>query len=63
MTYIMCGIIIIISILIAIAIIDHIFESNRYDEDDHEETIVIVQNSDVENNTTIGIQNNYYSDE
>lgn len=62
MTYIMIGAIIIVAILIAIAIIDHIFESNRYD-DDHEVTTVIVQHTDGENNTSIGIQNNYDSDE
>lgn len=64
MTYIMIGAIIIVVILIAIAIIDHIFESNRYDDDyDREETTVIVQHTDGENNTSIGIQNNYDSDE
>ena len=64
MTYIMCGVIIITSILITIAIIDHIFESNRYDDDDdREETTVIVQHTDGENNTSIGVQNNYDSDE
>lgn len=63
MTYIVIGAIIIVFILITIAIIDHIFESNRYDDDDHEVTTVIVQHTDGENNTSIGVQNNYDSDE
>lgn len=58
------GPLIIVVILIAIAIIDRIFESDSYDdEDDREETTVIVQHTDGENNTSIGIQNNYDSDE
>lgn len=62
MTYIISGAIVIVVILIAIAIIDHILESNCYD-DDREVTTVIVQHTDGENNTSIGIQNNYDSDE
>lgn len=63
MNSIFVGPLIIVIILIAIAIIDHIFESNRYDDDDHEVTTVIVQHTDGENNTSIGVQNNYDSDE
>ena len=63
MTYIVIGAIIIVFILITIAIIDHIFESNRYDDGNHEVTTVIVQHTDGENNTSIGVQNNYDSDE
>lgn len=61
MNLIFAGAIIFIVIVIAIAIIDHIFELD-YDDDD-EETTVIVQHTDGENNTSIGIQNNYNSDE
>ena len=61
MNLIFAGAIIFIVIVIAIAIIDHIFELD-YDDDD-EETTVIVQHIDGENNTSIGIQNNYNSDE
>lgn len=62
MTFIISGAITIFFMLIAIAIIYHIFESHRYDyEDDHEE-IRIEQHIDSENNISIGIQNNYYSD-
>ena len=63
MNLIFAGALIFGFIVIAIAIIDHIFESNRYDDDDREETTVIVQHIDGENNTSIGIQNNYNSDE
>ena len=65
MNLIFAGAIIFGFMVIAIAIIDHIFESNRYDDDDddREETTVIVQHADGENNTFIGIQNNYNSDE
>ena len=63
MTYIVIGAIIIVVILIAIAVIDHIFESNRYDDDEDYEEIHIEQHIDGENNTSIGIQNNYDSDE
>ena len=60
MTYIMIWAVILIVMVVAIAIIDHIFGS---DDDDHEDTIVIEQHIDGENNTSIGIQNNYNSDE
>ena len=63
MNLIFAGALIFGFMVIAIAIIDHIFESNRYDDDDHEVTTVIVQHTDGENNTSIGIQNNYDSDE
>ena len=63
MNLIFAGAIIFIVIVIAIAIIDHIFESDYDDDDDYEETTVIVQHIDGENNTSIGIQNNYDSDE
>ena len=63
MNLIFAGALIFGFIVIAIAIIDHIFESNRYDDDDREETTVIVQHIGGENNTSIGIQNNYNSDE
>lgn len=64
MTYIISGAIIIFFMLIGIgiAIIDHIFESHRYDYEDDYEEIHIEQHIDSENNTSIGIQNNYYSD-
>lgn len=64
MNIIFAGAIIFIVIVIAIAIIDHIFESDYDDDDDeHEETTIIMQNTDGENNTSIGIQNNYDSDD
>lgn len=64
MNIIFAGAIIFSVIVIAIAIIDHIFESDYDDDDDdREKTTVIVQHADGENNTFIGIQNNYDSDE
>lgn len=63
MNIIFAGALIFGFMVIAIAIIDHIFESDRYDDDEHEETTIIVQNTDGENNTSIGIQNNYDSDD
>lgn len=65
MTYIISGAIIIFVMLIGIgiAIIDHIFESHRYDYEDDYEEIHIEQHIDGENNVSIGIQNNYNSDE
>lgn len=63
MNIIFAGALIFGFIVIAIAIIDYIFESDRYDDDEHEETTIIVQNTDGENNTSIGIQNNYDSDD
>lgn len=63
MNLIFAGALIFGFIVIAIAIIDHIFESNRYDDDEDYEEIHIEQHIDGENNTSIGIQNNYDSDE
>lgn len=63
MNLIFAGALIFGGIVIAIAIIDHIFESNRYDDDEDYEEIHIEQHIDGENNTSIGIQNNYDSDE
>lgn len=63
MNFIFAGALIFGFIVIAIAIIDHIFESNRYDDDEDYEEIHIEQHTDGENNTSIGIQNNYNSDE
>ena len=63
MNFIFAGALIFGFIVIAIAIIDHIFESNRYDDDEDYEEIHIEQHIDGENNTSIGIQNNYDSDE
>lgn len=63
MNIILAGALIFGFIVIAIAVIDHIFESDRYDDDEHEETTIIIQNTDGENNTSIGIQNNYDSDD
>lgn len=62
MTYIISGAIIIFFMLIGIAIIDHIFESNRCDYEEDYEEIHIEQHADGEKNVSIGIQNNYYSD-
>lgn len=62
MTCIMIGAICIFVMLIAIAIIDHIFESQRYDYEDDYEEIHIEQHIDGENNISVGIQNNYDSD-
>ena len=62
MTCILIGAIFIFVMLIAIAIIDYIFQSHRYDYEDDYEEIHIEQHIDGENNTSIGIQNNYYSD-
>lgn len=60
MTPIVIWAIVFVVAVIAIAIANHIFESD-YDDDD-EETITIEQHIDGENNTSIGIQNNYDSD-
>lgn len=63
MTPIVIWAIVFVVAVIAIVIADHIFESDYDDDDDdYEETITIEQHIDGENNTSIGIQNNYDSD-
>lgn len=63
MTPIVIWAVIFVFMVIGIVIVDHIFESDYDDDDDdYEETIIIEQHIDSENNISIGIQNNYYSD-
>lgn len=61
MTYIVIWAVIFVFMVIAIAITDHIFESNRHHNEEDYEEIHIEQHIDGENNTSIGIQNNYDS--
>lgn len=62
MTNIVIWAVIFVFMVIAIAITDHIFEPNRYDDKEDYEEIHIEQHIDGENNVSIGIQNNYDSD-